>query len=70
MEETRLDNADLAARINAKRARQRYLDHLAEGGSSVRNDDNECILCQGEFLRGFITQWYEVSPREERTLKF
>ena len=61
MEITKLDNVNLGARINTRRARQRYLEHLAEGGSGADDEDAVCILCQCEFLRGFITQWYEAS---------
>jgi hypothetical protein len=61
MEATKLDNANLGAKINTRRARQRYLEHLAKGGSGVDNEDAVCILCQCEFLRGFVTQWYEAS---------
>lgn len=57
MQLTKLDHADLGARINTSRARQRYLEHLAEGGQGVDNDDAVCVLCQCEFSRGFITQW-------------
>lgn len=57
MEATELDNANCEARINTRRARQRYLEHLAEGGSGVDNEDAVCILCQCDFSRGFITQW-------------
>ncbi|KAG9310910.1 putative E3 ubiquitin-protein ligase [Chiua virens] len=56
MEATQQDNADLLAKINTTRARQRYLDHLAVDGTRVSEDDTVCILCQCEFLRGFITQ--------------
>ncbi|KAF8439971.1 SNF2 family N-terminal domain-containing protein [Boletus edulis BED1] len=56
MQSIRLDNANLEAKIKTGRARQRYLEHLAEDGSRVDNDDAVCILCQCEFLRGFITQ--------------
>lgn len=54
---TNLDIVNLGAKINTRRARQRYLEHLAEGGSGADVDDAICILCQCEFSRGFITQW-------------
>lgn len=57
MEATNLDAVNLGAKINTRCARQRYLEHLAEGGSGVDVDDAICILCQCEFSRGFITQW-------------
>jgi E3 ubiquitin-protein ligase SHPRH len=51
-------------KINTTRARQRYLDHLANdrgkslGDGDSDEDENCCILCRCEFKRGFITQWY------------
>ncbi|KAH0834113.1 hypothetical protein J3R83DRAFT_11401 [Lanmaoa asiatica] len=52
MEATNLDNVNLGAKINTRRARQRYLEHLAGGGSGVDNDDALCILCERELLLG------------------
>ena len=62
MESTEFENANLGVKINTRRARQRYLEHLAEDGSRAHDDDAVCILCQCEFLRGFVTQWYVASP--------
>lgn len=45
--------------IKTNRARQRYLENLAknrdEGGT--KEDEETCILCRCDFIRGFITQW-------------
>lgn len=68
MEATNLDITDLGAKINTRHARQRYLEHLATGGSYVDDDDALCILCQCEFSRGFIAHWWEASFLDECTL--
>jgi E3 ubiquitin-protein ligase SHPRH len=51
---------ELEAKINTSRARQRYLDHLSKNKEegTIDEDDETCILCQCEFNRGFMTQWY------------
>jgi len=54
-----LEKNDLDAEINKSRARQRYLDNLTQNkNDGIRDEDEEsCILCRCEFVRGFITQW-------------
>ncbi|OBZ74793.1 putative ATP-dependent helicase IRC20 [Grifola frondosa] len=51
------ERARLDTKINAGRARQRYMDHLAklQEDDEVDEDDKACILCKCEFNRGFIT---------------
>ncbi|KAJ7026292.1 SNF2 family N-terminal domain-containing protein [Mycena alexandri] len=53
---------DLAVKINTNRARQRYLDHLSKDKVSGEKDEDEetCILCKCDFIRGFITQCAHV----------
>ncbi|KIK58778.1 hypothetical protein GYMLUDRAFT_45086 [Collybiopsis luxurians FD-317 M1] len=61
---------DLDAKIIAKRAHQRYLDHLVKTNEDDKMDEDEkcCILCRCEFERGFITScahiFCEVCLRE------
>lgn len=58
MEAANVDIVNLGAKINTRRARQRYLEHLVEGGLGVDDDDAICMLCQDEESpRGFVTQW-------------
>ncbi|TRM60097.1 hypothetical protein BD626DRAFT_572197 [Schizophyllum amplum] len=55
---TSTDNelVQLDARINTNVARQRYLEHLGKKGEEDEDEDEEaCILCRCEFVRGFIT---------------
>lgn len=54
------DKAELEAKINTARARQRYLEHLARSQEDGTMDEDQevCILCRSEFLRGYITSWY------------
>lgn len=53
-EETRLDSE-----INQKAARQRYLTHLASNANDDPDDEeNSCILCKCDFIKGYITQWF------------
>ena len=42
--------------INKHQARHRYLRNLAENDDEDEEDDT-CILCKCEFVRGFMTQW-------------
>ncbi|THH28194.1 hypothetical protein EUX98_g5996 [Antrodiella citrinella] len=53
---------ELDVNINAGRARQRYLDHLAkaQGDGTTNEDEDSCILCKCEFTRGYITQCAHV----------
>ncbi|KAF8055235.1 SNF2 family N-terminal domain-containing protein [Lyophyllum atratum] len=57
-----LEKNDLDAEINKSRARQRYLDNLTKNkDAGIRDEDEEsCILCRCEFVRGFITQCAHV----------
>jgi E3 ubiquitin-protein ligase SHPRH len=54
------EEVELDQKINTNRARQRYLAHLtkAREKGELQEDDECCILCRCEFVRGFITQWY------------
>ncbi|KAK7030788.1 SNF2 family helicase [Favolaschia claudopus] len=56
------EQRDLSAKINTNRARQRYLDHLSKDKVSGDNDEDEetCILCKCDFIRGFITHCAHV----------
>ncbi|KZT00238.1 uncharacterized protein LAESUDRAFT_816623 [Laetiporus sulphureus 93-53] len=58
----RTEQAELEAKVNTGRARQRYLDHLAksEEEGTVDEDDRCCVLCRCEFSRGYITQCAHV----------
>lgn len=60
--DTTLDELD--KKINTARARHRYLNHLAnkEGEGSDDEDEDACILCKCEFVRGYITQWRVFLP--------
>ena len=70
------ERAELDVKINAGRARQRYLDHLAkaQGDGGAGDDEGCCILCKCEFTRGYITGWYAVvivhSPLVQLTFCF
>ncbi|KAJ7132049.1 SNF2 family N-terminal domain-containing protein [Mycena epipterygia] len=57
LQECAAEQRDLAAKINTNRARQRYLDHLSKNKVSAEVDEDEeaCILCKCDFIRGFIT---------------
>lgn len=53
---------ELDAKINTSKARHRYLAHLSQVGNVQPEDDDDdrtCILCRHDFIRGFITPWYE-----------
>lgn len=54
------ERAILDARINTNRARHRYMLHLAKRREQGQVDEDEetCILCRTDFIRGFITPWY------------
>ncbi|KAJ6581273.1 SNF2 family N-terminal domain-containing protein [Mycena capillaripes] len=56
------EQRDLAVKINTNRARQRYLDHLSKNKVSGERDEDEetCILCKCDFIRGFITHCAHV----------
>lgn len=55
------EQAALDNRINSSRARQRYLENLAQGKQTgavpnSSDEDDVCILCHCEFYRGYLTQ--------------
>lgn len=54
------ERTTLDAMINTNRARYRYMLHLARRRDQGHIDEDEetCILCRCEFIRGFITPWY------------
>ncbi|TFK67239.1 hypothetical protein BDN72DRAFT_843332 [Pluteus cervinus] len=56
------EQQDLASKIKTNRARQRYLENLNKdkGKDALDADDETCILCRCEFVRGFITQCAHV----------
>lgn len=49
----------LDTKITVGRARQRYLANLVHNKAKMAEDDDDdvCILCKCEFIRGYITQW-------------
>jgi len=50
----------LDVRIRAGLSKQKYLSDLVQ---SEGDDDEEiCILCKCEFVRGFITSWFVLEP--------
>ncbi|KIY47840.1 hypothetical protein FISHEDRAFT_44377 [Fistulina hepatica ATCC 64428] len=53
--DTRLELAELDAKIKTNRARQRYLQQIDRRDESDEDEDC-CILCRCEFKRGFMTQ--------------
>ncbi|KAH8114834.1 SNF2 family N-terminal domain-containing protein [Phellopilus nigrolimitatus] len=59
LEETNAEENEINTSINKHRARQRYLENLAENDDEGE-EDNCCILCKCEFTRGFITQCAHV----------
>lgn len=57
LEQCLADRAALDARMNTNRARYRYMLHLAKNRSQgvVDEDEETCILCRCDFIRGFVT---------------
>ncbi|KAF5378608.1 hypothetical protein D9615_007143 [Tricholomella constricta] len=55
--EATLETNELDAEINTSRARQRYLETLTQKKEDGITDEDEesCILCRCDFVRGFIT---------------
>jgi len=52
------EKAGLELKINTTRARQRYLENLSQMKDDEDfEDDQACILCRCDFIRGFITHW-------------
>lgn len=49
----------LDTKINAARARLRYMDNLSKlhEEGTMDEDDKTCILCKCDFIRGYITHW-------------
>ncbi|PIL26140.1 hypothetical protein GSI_11895 [Ganoderma sinense ZZ0214-1] len=62
MGELRRQQAQLDTKINAARARQRYMDNLSKSHEegTMDEDDKTCILCKCDFMRGYITQCAHV----------
>ena len=60
MGELRRQQTQLDTKINAARARQRYMDNLSKSHEegTMDEDDKTCILCKCDFIRGYITHWY------------
>lgn len=58
LQEAVLEQTALDVRINSNKARQRYLENLAMGKQTGDPDEDEdaCILCRCDFIRGYITQ--------------
>lgn len=56
----KIEQQELNGKLNTMRARQRYLENLADGNVVGDGDEDEktCILCRCDFVRGYITQWY------------
>ncbi|KAJ2921288.1 hypothetical protein H1R20_g15804, partial [Candolleomyces eurysporus] len=53
------ERTELDGKINTNRARHRYLVNIVKKGASADSQDDEenvCILCRCDFIRGFITQ--------------
>lgn len=59
IKENETTRVELEKKINTARARHRYLNHLAnkEGEGGEDDEEDACILCKCEFVRGYITQW-------------
>lgn len=61
LQDLRVEETEFDTKVTANRARQRYLDHLSkvrDADPEERDEDEECcILCRCEFIRGFITAW-------------
>lgn len=52
------EKSGLELKINTARARQRYLENLSQIKDDEDSDDDQtCILCRCDFVRGFITHW-------------
>lgn len=55
------ERAELDAKINTGRARQRYLQNLASAQAEAEEGDDPeeeiCVLCRCEFTRGYVTPW-------------
>ncbi|KAF6756271.1 SNF2 family N-terminal domain-containing protein [Ephemerocybe angulata] len=62
IQECQQERADVDAKINTSWARHRYLENLVQnkgavtGGDDDGDEENTCILCRCDFVRGFITQ--------------
>ena len=58
LQECLAEKTELELKINATRARQRYLENLSQVNDDEDSDDDQaCILCRCDFIRGFITHW-------------
>ena len=61
IQEVVVHRAELDVKINTNRARHRYLVNLVNnkaGPQEADGEENVCILCRCDFIRGFITHWY------------
>ncbi|KAI0632763.1 SNF2 family N-terminal domain-containing protein [Trametes polyzona] len=60
--ELREQQGNLETKINAARARQRYMDNLSKSHEegTMEEDEKTCILCKCDFVRGYITQCAHV----------
>lgn len=66
------ERVTLDAKINMNRARHRYMLHLAKRREQglVDEDEETCILCRTDFIRGFITPWYVLVRFSKSLLMF
>jgi len=57
LQDTEFEQTELEVKINTNRARQRFLDHLAKNKEEGETDEDDecCILCRCDFVRGYIT---------------
>ncbi|KAA1466872.1 hypothetical protein DENSPDRAFT_831779 [Dentipellis sp. KUC8613] len=61
IEECKATQTELDTNIKTRRARQRYLEHLAKNQSDGDDpEEDACILCRCDFLRGYITHCAHV----------
>jgi hypothetical protein len=60
IQESKAEELNAETKAKAGKARQRYLDHLAQDQATGDRDSDEdmCILCRSEFTRGYMTHWY------------
>lgn len=66
-EETEIDK-----KVQTAEARQRYLQNLTSSSDdTIDAQEDSCILCRCEFVRGFMTQWlvHLIRPDSKRSLK-
>lgn len=56
IEQCQAEIIELGNKFVAGRARERYLDNMAQEDDEDE-DDRTCILCRCDFVRGFVTPW-------------